>query len=716
MRLRALSRRKIKQKSFSKFNRILKHSKASPFIFLGLIGMTSLSYLVADEGIGNYIYQLKDHSSTNSGNFYSQNTSTWSSFGKSFTQSYNNGTLILGNNTTSANSNGEHWFGTQGYVGYINATFNAKEVFLTGKIGSGNAWRTGGGATLTFNASDKITLDGADIQVYRAGSQNSNTHLGGKEVDIKNSKLMLEGGLGGGGTNRVYIGNDNTQKVTLNNTSLSFVKPAAGMVSPEVMIKTQSNDSEIKFSSITGDSGYITFDSNKGNYKTFSAQTIDINNIHIQSKDMTFHGTISGGSFKLGSESDTNFKANSIWVTNDSSIKANDIDIKNIEIQGGANWNAGTNRILTLDSSKDIKIGEFRNGDYTFGQVIGYTSTLNTRNNVTIDKIMARNFTGGNTMNVNAISSDNNTRYNINIGAIRLATAGVASSQQVINLKGKDVKISDISSLPNSVLNTVAAGELYIDNTGNLELNYLDFTDYKIVSDKFTFRGLISNGKYVNNGTQSEFTSPQVIARGNSKIVADKVTLNDVEITAGPNWNANAEVTMEVVSKNGEINLGNLKQGGYQFGQAIGYGATFKANSDINVQKVTHQNWTGGNRLTIEATDNHKIKVDSIVFTTDGVAGSEGKVFLKAKDMYVQWVTGCESWCTGNNGIRPMNTISASGENFYGGTIYAEGLVVKGSNSTLDLSGVTGTSFVDDLYLRSGTFKGQNFHLNNLTI
>ena len=198
--------------------------------------------------------------------------------------------------------------------------------------------------------------------------------------------------------------------------------------------------------------------------------------------------------------------------------------------------------------------------------------------------------------------------------------------------------------------------------------------------------------------------------------MADKVALNDVEITAGPNWNANTEVTMEVVSKNGEINLGNLKQGGYQFGQAIGYGATFKANSDINVKKVTHQNWTGGNRLTVEATDNHKVKIDSIVFATDGVAGSEGKVFLKAKDMYVQWITGCESWCTGNNGIRPMNTVSANGENFYGGTIYAEGLVVKGSNSTLDLTEVKGVSFIDDLYLRSGTFKGQNFHLNNLTI
>ena len=54
---------------------------------------------------------------------------------------------------------------------------------------------------------------------------------------------------------------------------------------------------------------------------------------------------------------------------------------------------------------------------------------------------MARNFTGGNTINVNAVSSDNNTKYNVTINEVRLGTAGIAGSQQVINITGKDVTV-----------------------------------------------------------------------------------------------------------------------------------------------------------------------------------------------------------------------------------------------------------------------------------
>ncbi|MGL2870289.1 vacuolating cytotoxin domain-containing protein [Helicobacter pylori] len=48
-------------------------------------------------------------------------------------------------------------------LGYINTTFNAKEIYLTGTLGSGNAWGTGGSASVTFNSQTSLILNQANI-------------------------------------------------------------------------------------------------------------------------------------------------------------------------------------------------------------------------------------------------------------------------------------------------------------------------------------------------------------------------------------------------------------------------------------------------------------------------------------------------------------------------------------------------------------------------
>ncbi|GAA8096885.1 immunomodulatory autotransporter protein ImaA [Helicobacter pylori] len=48
-------------------------------------------------------------------------------------------------------------------LGYIDTTFNAKEIYLTGTLGSGNAWGTGGSASVTFNSQTSIILNQANI-------------------------------------------------------------------------------------------------------------------------------------------------------------------------------------------------------------------------------------------------------------------------------------------------------------------------------------------------------------------------------------------------------------------------------------------------------------------------------------------------------------------------------------------------------------------------
>ncbi len=111
----------------------------------------------------------------------------------SVVQNFNNGTLIIGAaKIGQTNTNSAVVFGGLGYqkpcdytdivcqkfrgtylgqllesssadLGYIDTTFNAKEIYLTGTLGSGNAWGTGGSASVTFNSQTSLVLNQANI-------------------------------------------------------------------------------------------------------------------------------------------------------------------------------------------------------------------------------------------------------------------------------------------------------------------------------------------------------------------------------------------------------------------------------------------------------------------------------------------------------------------------------------------------------------------------
>ncbi|GHQ77980.1 toxin outer membrane protein [Helicobacter pylori] len=111
----------------------------------------------------------------------------------SVVQNFNNGTLIVGAaKIGQTNTNSAVVFGGLGHqkpcdytdivcqkfrgtylgqllesssadLGYIDTTFNAKEIYLTGTLGSGNAWGTGGSASVTFNSQTSLVLNQANI-------------------------------------------------------------------------------------------------------------------------------------------------------------------------------------------------------------------------------------------------------------------------------------------------------------------------------------------------------------------------------------------------------------------------------------------------------------------------------------------------------------------------------------------------------------------------
>ncbi|MCQ2951256.1 vacuolating cytotoxin domain-containing protein, partial [Helicobacter pylori] len=119
--------------------------------------------------VWNGVYNLQNQTYSKQGIYYidpnlsgqsgqSGNTLyTYSSSGGSFGVNANNGTLIIGNNTESANTKGLIQFGgikwwNGGDVGYITGTYDAANIYLTSHLKTGNSYADGGGATLNFNA------------------------------------------------------------------------------------------------------------------------------------------------------------------------------------------------------------------------------------------------------------------------------------------------------------------------------------------------------------------------------------------------------------------------------------------------------------------------------------------------------------------------------------------------------------------------------------
>ncbi|MGL2521912.1 vacuolating cytotoxin domain-containing protein [Helicobacter pylori] len=134
-------------------------------------------------------------------------------------QTFSNGNLVIGatqDNVT--NSTSSIWFGGNGYsspcaldsatcssfrntylgqllgstspyLGYINADFKAKSIYITGTIGSGNAFESGGSADVTFQSTNNLVLNKANIEAQ--ATDNIFNLLGQEGID----KIFNQGNL-----------------------------------------------------------------------------------------------------------------------------------------------------------------------------------------------------------------------------------------------------------------------------------------------------------------------------------------------------------------------------------------------------------------------------------------------------------------------------------------------------------------------------------------
>lgn len=190
------------------------------------LSLMAVCYGVNGGDISNDIYYLRNKNSTESGDFYVQNTRTYSSVGANFSQTYSNGTLIFGNKSQSTGS-GSVWFGGNGlqggFVGYITAKFKAQNIYLTGTTGAGNSFATGGGASLGFEAANTLTLENWNLSFTTAGTQHSNAFL--KAQTIKASGISISDHTGGELSFEAQSLNVQAKSVELHGSTLSFKNP-----------------------------------------------------------------------------------------------------------------------------------------------------------------------------------------------------------------------------------------------------------------------------------------------------------------------------------------------------------------------------------------------------------------------------------------------------------------------------------------------------------
>ncbi|MGN8386629.1 vacuolating cytotoxin domain-containing protein [Helicobacter pylori] len=112
------------------------------------------------------------------------------------------------------------------YLGYINANFKAKNIYITGTIGSGNAWGSGGSANVSFESATNLVLNQANIDAQ--GTDKIFSYLGKEGID----KLFGEKGLGNVLSNIVY-------EESLNDNAIP--KDLANMIPKDLGSKTLSS-------------------------------------------------------------------------------------------------------------------------------------------------------------------------------------------------------------------------------------------------------------------------------------------------------------------------------------------------------------------------------------------------------------------------------------------------------------------------------------------
>ncbi|GAA7900549.1 vacuolating cytotoxin domain-containing protein [Helicobacter pylori] len=538
--------------------------------------------------VWNGVYWLQNQTYSKQGVYYidpnlsgqsGQSGNTLSTYtanllGRSFSVNIQNGTLIIGNNTESVNDNGLIWIGHGGF-GYIIGTFNAANIYLTNnfKTGEGVSGSDGGGANITFKASDNITMDGLNYN------------------DAETVTKMIQTGA----SQHSYATFDATNNISV--TDSSFSDMTWGKFSFNAKNISFSNAS---FSGFTNPGGSSVISANAANSLSFNNSRLNGGAVYnLWANSLIFNNTQAVFNV-LYSRGTSNFNATTQLLGNTSFT---------LSSQSLLNFNGDT----TLQNNANITLGN--KSQATFKNSL----TLDNNSNLSLDNQSVLNANGASTFNNQAslnIYNGSQATFNslfFNGGTLSLnansklnASSASFSNNTTINLDDSVLSASNTSSL-NANINFQGASQANFGGNTTIDTASFNFDN----ASSLSFNNLTANGALNFNGYAPSLTKALMSVSGQFVLGNNgDINLSDINIFD----NITKSVTYNILNAQKGI-TGISGANGYEkilfYGMKI-QNATYSDNNNIqtwsfinplNSSQIIQESIKNGD-LTIEVLNN----------------------------------------------------------------------------------------------------------------
>ncbi len=501
-------------------------------------------------------------------------TYTANLLGRSFSVNIQNGTLIIGNNTESVNDNGLIWIGHGGF-GYITGTFNAANIYLTNnfKTGEGVSGSDGGGANITFKASDNITMDGLNYNDAETVT---------KMIQTKASQHS-------------YATFEAANNISATNSSFSDM--TWGKFSFSAKNISFSNAS---FSGFTNPGGSSVISANAANSLSFNNSRLNGGAVYnLWANSLIFNNTQAVFNV-LYSRGTSNFNATTQLLGNTSFT---------LSSQSLLNFNGDT----TLQNNANITLGD--KSQATFKNSL----TLSNNSNLSLDDQSVLNANGASAFNNQAslnIYNGSQATFNslfFNGGTLSLnansklnASSASFSNNTTINLDDSVLSASNASSL-NANINFQGASQANFGGNTTIDTASFNFDS----ASSLSFNNLTANGALNFNGYAPSLSKALMSVSGQFVLGNNgDINLSDINIFD----NITKSVTYNILNAQKGI-TGISGANGYEkilfYGMKI-QNATYSSNNNIqtwsfinplNSSQIIQESIKNGD-LTIEVLNN----------------------------------------------------------------------------------------------------------------
>ncbi|AHN36382.1 toxin outer membrane protein [Helicobacter pylori oki112] len=554
--------------------------------------------------VWNGVYNLQNQTYSKQGVYYidpnlsgqsgqSANTlSTYTAnlFGRSFSVNIQNGTLIIGNNTESVNDNGLIWIGHGGF-GYITGTFNAANIYLTNnfKTGEGVSNSDGGGANITFKASDNITMDGLNYN------------------DAETVTKMIQTGA----SQHSYAAFDALNNISVTNSSFSDM--TWGKFSFSAKNISFSNAS---FSGFTNPGGSSTISANASNSLSFINSRLNGGAIYnLQANSLIFNNTQAVFNV-LYSRGTSNFNATTQLLGNTNFM---------LSSQSLLNFNGDT----TLQNNANITLGNKSQAAFKNSLTLDNNSNLSLDNQSVLNANGTSAFNNQTSLNIYNGSQATFSSLFFNGGTLSLnassklnASNASFSNNTTINLDDSVLSASNTSSL-NANINF--QGTSQADFGGNTTIDTASFNFDSTSS--LSFNNLTANGALNFNGYAPSLTKALMSVSGQFVLGNNgDINLSDINIFD----NITKSVTYNILNAQKGI-TGISGANGYEkilfYGMKI-QNATYSDNN--NIQTWSFINPLNSSQIIQESIKNGDLTIE--VFNNPNSASNT--IFNIAPELY----------------------------------------------------------------------------------